>query len=276
MATGSGGGNESTATLPFLVPIGYRHNSSSGLSQGGPTCDGRTGGPRAANAAGGTESGRGRHRESFAMLKLLIADDHSVVRRGLRQILEETPDIEVGDEAVDGNEVLEKVRGGSWDALVLDITMPGRNGLDILKEVKAEYPLLPVLILSMHAQEQFAARVLKAGASGYLPKESAPEELVKAVRKICAGGRYITTEQAENIVSHFNSGGDRPPHELLSDREYEVLRMIASGKPVSQIALEIKLSVKTVSTYRARLLEKMAMKNNAELTHYAIKNALVS
>jgi DNA-binding NarL/FixJ family response regulator len=210
------------------------------------------------------------------MLKLLIADDHSVVRRGLRQILEETTDIEVGDEAVDGNEVLEKVRAGDWDALVLDITMPGRNGLDILKEVKAEYPLLPVLILSMHAQEQFAARVLKAGASGYLPKESAPEELVKAVRKICAGGRYITTEQAENLVSHFHSQGDRPPHELLSDREYEVLRLIASGKPVSQIAFEIKLSVKTISTYRARLLEKMGMKNNAELTHYAIKNALVS
>ncbi len=210
------------------------------------------------------------------MLTLLIADDHSVVRRGLRQILEETPDIEVGDEAVDGNEVLEKVRGGTWDALVLDITMPGRNGLDILKEVKAEYPRLPVLILSMHAQEQFAARVLKAGASGFLPKESAPDELVKAVRKICSGGRYITTEQAENLVSHFNGQGDRPPHELLSDREYEVLRLIASGKAVSQIALEIKLSVKTVSTYRARLLEKMGMKNNAELTHYAIKNALVS
>ncbi len=210
------------------------------------------------------------------MLKLLIADDHSVVRRGLRQILEETTDIVVGDEAVDGNEVLEKVRAGAWDALVLDITMPGRSGLDILKVVKSEFPRLPVLILSMHAQEQFAARVLKAGASGYLPKESAPEELVKAVRKICAGGKYITTEQAENLVSHFNGQDDRPPHELLSDREYEVLRLIASGKPVSQIALDLKLSVKTVSTYRTRLLEKMSMKNNAELTHYAIKNALVS
>jgi len=210
------------------------------------------------------------------MLKLLIADDHSVVRRGLRQILEETTDIVVGDEAVDGNEVLEKVRAGTWDALVLDITMPGRSGLDILKVVKSEFPRLPVLILSMHAQEQFAARVLKAGAAGYLPKESAPEELVKAVRKICAGGKYITTEQAENLVSHFSGQDDRPPHELLSDREYEVLRLIASGKAVSQIALELKLSVKTVSTYRTRLLEKMGMKNNAELTHYAIKNALVS
>jgi DNA-binding NarL/FixJ family response regulator len=209
------------------------------------------------------------------MLKLLIADDHSVVRRGLKQILEETPDIEVGDEAANGREVLEKVRARLWDALVLDITMPGRSGLDILREVKVHCPRLPVLILSMHSQEQYAARVLKAGAAGYLPKESAPEELVKAIRKICSGGKYINAEQAENLVGLLNGHGDQPPHHLLSNREYEVFRLIASGKTVSQIAAEIKLSIKTISTYRSRLLEKMRMKTNAKLTHYAIKNGLV-
>lgn len=209
------------------------------------------------------------------MIKLLIADDHAVVRKGLRQILEEASDILVAGEASNGQEVLEKVNAENWDAVVLDITMPGRSGLDVLKELRQEHPRLPVLVLSMHAQEQYAARVLKAGASGYLPKESAPEELVKAVRKVCAGGKYVSADQAENLIYLLDSTSDRPPHESLSDREFEVLRFIASGKTVSQIAEQIKLSVKTVSTYRARILEKMHMKTNAELTTYAVKNSLV-
>jgi two-component system, NarL family, invasion response regulator UvrY len=209
------------------------------------------------------------------MIKLLIADDHAVVRKGLRQILEEASDIVVAGEASNGQEVLEKVNAENWDAVVLDITMPGRSGLDVLKEIRQEQPRLPVLVLSMHAQEQYAARVLKAGASGYLPKESAPEELVKAVRKVCAGGKYVSAAQAENLIYLLDNTSDRPPHESLSDREFEVLRFIASGKTVSQIAEQIKLSVKTVSTYRARILEKMHMKTNAELTTYAVKNSLV-
>jgi len=209
------------------------------------------------------------------MLKILIADDHAVVRRGLKQILEETSDIVVSGEATNSREVLEQVSAKSWDVLVLDITMPGRSGLDILREVKQLAPKLPVLVLSMHSEEQFASRVLKAGASGYLPKESAPEELVKAIRKVYGGSKYMSASQAEKLVSQFEPGGDKMPHEILSNREYEVLRLIASGKTVTQIAEDVRLSVKTISTYRSRVLEKMRMQNSAELTHYAIKNRLV-
>jgi two-component system, NarL family, invasion response regulator UvrY len=209
------------------------------------------------------------------MMRILIADDHAVVRKGLRQILEEASDIVVGGEASNGREVLEKIRAGGWDALVLDITMPGQTGLEVLKEVKQEAPRLPVLMLSMHAQEQYATRVLKAGASGYLPKESAPEELIKAIRKVCSGGKYVSADQAEKLIYLFDNASDKAPHELLSDREFEVLRAIASGRTVSQIAAEVHLSVKTVSTYRARILEKMRMKTNAELTTYAVRNGLV-
>jgi DNA-binding NarL/FixJ family response regulator len=209
------------------------------------------------------------------MIRLLIADDHAVVRKGLRQILEEAPDIEVGGEAASGHEVLDKVGTETWDGLILDITMPQGSGLEVLREIKQKRPGLPVLVLSMHSHEQYAARVLKAGAAGYLPKESAPEELVAAVRKVCAGGRYIPAAQTEKLISLFHPRSDRPPHELLSDREYEVLRAIGSGRTVSQIADYMALSVKTVSTYRARLLEKMGMKTNAELTTYAVKNRLV-
>jgi len=208
-------------------------------------------------------------------MRILIADDHAVVRKGLRQILEEASDIVVGGEASNGREVLEKIRAGGWDALVLDITMPGQTGLEVLKEVKQEAPRLPVLMLSMHAQEQYAARVLKAGASGYLPKESAPEELIKAIRKVCSGGKYVSADQAEKLIYLFDNTSDKAPHELLSDREFEVLRAIASGRTVSQIAAEVHLSVKTVSTYRARILEKMRMKTNAELTTYSVRNGLV-
>jgi DNA-binding NarL/FixJ family response regulator len=209
------------------------------------------------------------------MIRILIADDHVVVRKGLRQILEEASDIVVGGEAGNGREVMEKIRAGGWDALVLDITMPGQTGLEVLKEVRQVAPRLPVLVLSMHSQEQYAARVLKAGASGYLPKESAPEELIKAVRKVCSGGKYVSADQAEKLIYLFGNSSDKPPHELLSDREFEVLRAIASGRTVSQIAADIHLSVKTVSTYRARILEKMRMKTNAELTSYAINAGLV-
>ena len=209
------------------------------------------------------------------MIRILIADDHAVVRKGLRQILEDASDIVVGGEAGNGREVMEKIQTGGWDALVLDITMPGQTGLEVLKEVRQVAPRLPVLVLSMHSQEQYAARVLKAGASGYLPKESAPEELIKAIRKVCSGGKYVSADQAEKLIYLFDNTSDKPPHELLSDREFEVLRAIASGRTVSQIAADIHLSVKTVSTYRARILEKMQMKTNAELTTYAIKNNLV-
>jgi DNA-binding NarL/FixJ family response regulator len=209
------------------------------------------------------------------MIKVLIADDHAVVRSGLKQILAETTEIVVAGEATNGREVLEKLGKQHWDVLVLDITMPGRSGLEILKDIKHLKPDLPVLVLSMHAEEQFATRTLKAGASGYLNKESAPEELVKAIRKVCAGGKYVSTNQAERMVGELTSAADKLPHELLSDREYEILRLIASGKTPTQIAKQLSLSIKTVSTYRARILEKMNLTTNAQLTHYAIKGGLV-
>lgn len=209
------------------------------------------------------------------MIKVLIADDHAVVRSGLKQILAETKDIVVAGEATNGREALEKVRAQSWDVLVLDITMPGRSGLDILKDIRQTHRDLPVLVLSMHAEEQFATRMLKAGASGYLNKESAPDELVKAVRKVHAGGKYVSAAQAERMVSELTDDSDKLPHELLSDREYEILCLIASGKTPTEIAKELALSVKTVSTYRSRILEKMHLSTNAQLTHYAIKSGLV-
>ncbi|MBI3850587.1 MAG: response regulator transcription factor [Verrucomicrobia bacterium] len=209
------------------------------------------------------------------MIKILIADDHAVVRRGLKQILQEHSDIVVGGEATNAGEVLDQVRAKSWDVLVLDITMPGRSGLDILRELKQLAPQLPVLVLSMHAEEQFAPRVLKAGAAGYLPKESAPEELVKAIRKVHSGGKYISPTQAEKMAFNLSVDADKPPHEKLSDREYQILCLIGSGRTPTQIAKQLSLSVKTVSTYRTRILEKMNLHTNAELTHYAIKNGLV-
>ena len=209
------------------------------------------------------------------MIKVLIADDHAIVRRGLKQILEETPDIVVRGEAANADEVFARLRLGAWDVLVLDINMPGRSGVDVLKEIKRQRAKLPVLILSMHAEEQYAARVFKAGASGYLPKESAPDELVKAIRKVHSGGRYVSLAQAEKLLYLLKQDNGERPHETLSDREYEVLRRIASGRTISQIGVDMKLSVKTVSTYRTRLLEKMRMKTNAELTHYGIKQRLV-
>jgi two-component system invasion response regulator UvrY len=209
-------------------------------------------------------------------IEILIADDHAIVRSGLKQILEETPDIIVAGEAANGREVLEKLRSRRWDVLVLDITMPGRSGLDILKDIRQINPTLPVLVLSMHAEEQFATRMIKAGAAGYLNKESAPEELVKAIRKVYGGGRYVSAAQAERMVAEIAGDTSKMPHELLSDREYEILCLFASGRTATQVAQQLSISVKTVSTYRSRILEKMRMSTNAELTHYAIKNGLVS
>lgn len=208
-------------------------------------------------------------------INVLIAADHAIMRSGLKQILEETPDIVVAGEAANGREVLEKLHALQWDVLVLDITMPGRSGLDILKDIKQIKPRLPVLILSMHAEEQFATRMIKAGASGYLNKESAPDELVKAIRKVYSGGRYVSAAQSERMVAELAGDTSKLPHELLSDREYEILCLFASGKTATQAAHQLSISVKTVSTYRSRILEKMRMSNNAELTHYAIKSGLV-
>ena len=207
------------------------------------------------------------------MIKILIADDHPIIRRGLKQILSDEPDIAMVGEAESSNEVFELVRTHHWDAVVLDITMPGRGGLDTLKELKRQYPELPVLMLSMHPEDQFAVRAFKAGAAGYMTKESAPDELIKAIRKITKGGKYVSATLAEKLVSIM--GAEPPSQDSLSAREYQVMLMIASGKTLSQIAEEMSLSVKTISTYRTHILEKMEMKNNAEITYYAIKNGLV-
>jgi two-component system invasion response regulator UvrY len=209
------------------------------------------------------------------VLRILIADDHPVFRRGLMQIIEEVPDLQVTAEAADGAQALLKVRAGDYDVVLLDITMPVKNGIDTLCQLKHERPALPVLVLSMHPEEQYAVRALRAGAAGYLTKESAPEELVAAIRKVCAGGKYVSASLAEHLASIVLREGEPRPHDTLSQREYQVMCLIASGNTVSGIAGELALSVKTVSTYRARILEKLQMKNNAELMRYATQNHLV-
>jgi DNA-binding NarL/FixJ family response regulator len=208
-------------------------------------------------------------------MRVLIADDHAVVRQGLRQILAAVPELSEIAEAVDGDETLSRVRAEAWDLLVLDMSMPGRSGLDILKEVRRERPTTPVLVLSMHPEDQFAVRLLKAGAAGYLNKESAPDELVAAVRKVLTGGKYVSAALAEKLAFNLDQDSDRPAHEVLSDREFQVLRMLAAGQTVAQIAAELMLSPKTISTYRARLLDKLGLHSNAELIHYAIQNQLI-
>jgi DNA-binding NarL/FixJ family response regulator len=208
-------------------------------------------------------------------IRILIADDHPIVRAGFKQVLSETPDLVVADEAGNGQEVLEHLKKKKYDVVLLDISMPGKNGLEILKELKTDYPKLPVLILSIYPEEQYAIRALKAGAAGYLTKESAPHELISAIRKISAGGRYISASLAEKLATYLNVDMTKSPHETLSDREHQVMRLIASGKTVSEIAESLNLSVKTISTYRTHILEKMKMKNNAEITLYAVQNKLV-
>jgi two-component system invasion response regulator UvrY len=209
------------------------------------------------------------------MLKVLLADDHAIVRGGLKEILvRHMESVECG-EAENAEQVLAQIRGHAWDLLILDITMPGRSGLDILADIKLVRPELPVLVLSMMPEDQFGKRVLEAGAGGYLKKESAPEQLIEAIRKVLAGGRYVSPALAEKLVLDLNADPNRPMHEGLSAREFEILVMLGSGKTVGQIAEEIHLSVTTVSTYRARILEKMKMSTNAELMRYAFRNRLV-
>jgi len=209
------------------------------------------------------------------MIKILIADDHAIVREGLKQIVSETTDIAIEGEAINGQQVLELIRTNKWDVILLDIAMPGRGGIDTLKQLKIEKPALPVLVLSMYPEEQYAVRALKAGASGYLTKESAPEELIEAIRKVSNGGKYISSSLSEKLAITVGEGIEKPLHEKLSDREYQVVLMIASGKTANEIADELSLSIKTISTNRARALKKMGMKNNAELTYYVIKQGLI-
>ncbi|MGK2951715.1 MAG: response regulator [Thiobacillus sp.] len=207
--------------------------------------------------------------------RILIVDDHAIVREGLKQILTEVDDIEVAGEADCSSRALQMARREPWDLVLLDISMPDRNGLETLELLKKEHPSIKVLMLSMHRETQYAVRALKTGASGYLNKQSAPDQLVEAIRQVASGKKYISAEVAQELASQISGEREGPPHEMLSNREYQTLCMIASGLPVSAIADKLALSVKTISMYRARLLKKMQLKNNAELTHYVIKRGLL-
>ena len=209
-------------------------------------------------------------------MHILIADDHAVVRRGLREILAEAFPGALFSEAASGDEVVGLVAKSQASVLVLDINMPGRSGLDVLRDVKSAYPRLPVVILSVQPEDQYAAPCLRAGAAAYIGKDSAPEELAQAIRKILSGGRYVSAGFAEKLLAKLDEPADKPLHELLSNREYEVMLMIASGVPLVDIASRLHVSVKTVSTYRTRILEKMQMNSNVELTRYAITNKLIN
>lgn len=209
------------------------------------------------------------------MIRVMIADDHAVVRRGLRQILSETDDIQVVGEASNADEARAQTREVRWDVLVLDMNMPGGSSFELLKDVRAQDPKAKVLVLTMFPEEQYGVRCIRAGASGFLSKESAPDKLLEAVRKLAQGGKYISVELAEALASAVAGECDGNPHDRLSDREMEVFRRLAAGRTVSQIADELSLSVKTVSTHRTRILKKMGMGSNAELIHYALKNGLV-
>jgi DNA-binding NarL/FixJ family response regulator len=208
-------------------------------------------------------------------MKILLIDDHAVVRQGLKLILADHIRSARFGEAQNAGEALNRVSKETWDVAVLDITMPGRNGWEVLREIKRLRPKLPVLVLSMHPEDQFAVRMLKNGAAGYLTKESAGEELAGAIKKVVSGGRYVSPSLAERMAAYLDIDVLKPPHERLSDREFQIMRMMASGKQVSQVARELSLSVQTISTYRARILEKMDLKNNAEMTRYAIEKGLL-
>jgi DNA-binding NarL/FixJ family response regulator len=209
------------------------------------------------------------------VINIVLADDHALVRQGLKQILLAQADLAVGGEAANHGEVMQLVRKSPPDVLVLDINMPGKNGIDTLKQVKQEFPRLPVLMLSMYPEDQYAVRALKAGASGYLTKMAAAEQLVDAIRIVARGRKYITPELAQSLADSLDRDPDVPPHELLSDREFQVLRLIASGRTLAQIGDDLALSPKTVSVYRARLLAKLRLASNAELTRYALTHQLV-
>ena len=208
-------------------------------------------------------------------MKVLIADDHPVVRHGLKQILATDSDMTVVGEAKNGNETMELARKLDWDVAVLDYSMPGRSGLELLSEIKREFPQRPVLVLSMHPEELHARRVLKAGGAGYMNKESAGEELAAAIRKVVTGGKYVSAALAERLAVELAPESHKPPHETLSDREYRVMWMLASGKPINRIAKEMFLSPSTVSTYRVRILRKLGLGSNAELVQYAVKHQLI-
>jgi DNA-binding NarL/FixJ family response regulator len=208
-------------------------------------------------------------------MRILIVDDHAIVRRGLVALLSDEFHKVTFGEASDARQALEQLRRAEWDIALLDISLPGRDGLDLLKELKAEWPRLPVLVLSGHPEDQFAIRALKASAGGYMTKESAPEELAKAIRKVMAGGRYVSAALAEKLALRVRKDLALVPHETLSDREYDVMSRIGSGKKVTEIAEELSLSPKTISTYRARVLEKLGLTNSAEIIQYAIRNGLV-
>jgi two-component system, NarL family, invasion response regulator UvrY len=210
-----------------------------------------------------------------ATIRVFIADDHAIVREGLKQILAESPDIIVAGEAENGLDAIKLFRKARCQVVLLDISMPDRSGIDVLKQLHKEYPDTAVLMLSMHREDQYAIRSLKAGAAGYLTKQSAPRELVTAIRQVAAGQKYVSAALAQELASAVSDDHEQALHDTLSDREYQTLTMIASGKTVSTIAKELSLSVKTISEYRARLLVKMKLKNSAELTHYAIKNDLI-
>jgi DNA-binding NarL/FixJ family response regulator len=208
-------------------------------------------------------------------MHILLADDHAVVRRGLKDILADALPGARFSEAGSGDELLSRLAGSQIALVVLDINMPGRSGLDVLRDVKRAYPRLPVIIMSVQPEDQYAIRCLRAGAAAYINKDSAPEELAEATKKILGGGRYISPRMADRLVAQLDEPTDKPPHESLSDREHEVMRMIASGVPLTEIASRLHVSVKTVSTYRSRILEKMQMKSNAEMTRYAIAHQLI-
>lgn len=209
------------------------------------------------------------------MIKILIADDHSVVRKGLKQILVEEFKSVYIEEVADAENLIKRVIGSTWDVIITDLSMPGRSGLDALQQIKQNYPKLPVLILSVHPEEQYALRVLKAGAAGYLNKDMASEELVNAVHRVLSGRKYISPSVAEKLAVSLDKDGDKLPHEYLSDREFDVLKLIACGNTVTQIAQILSLSSTTVSTYRARIMAKMNLKNNTSLALYAIENKII-
>jgi len=209
------------------------------------------------------------------MIRVLVADDHAVVRRGVVQILAESPHIVVAGEASCGSEVLRAVRENDYDIVLLDIAMPGGSGLEVLKQLHSLKPDVQVLILSMYPEKQYAMRALKAGAAGYLTKDSAPDELIDAIDRISQGDKYITRSLAQELASELGGKADKELHEALSDREYQVMRLLAAGKSVSEIAAQLSLSVKTVSTYRTRILEKLGLKTTAEIMHYALERGLV-
>jgi DNA-binding NarL/FixJ family response regulator len=209
------------------------------------------------------------------VIRVLLADDHAIVRAGLKEILADTGDITVAAEAANGQEVMAQIRGQDYDVAVLDMSMPGRSGIELIKQVKDEKPKLRILVLTMHSEEQYAVRALKAGASGYLTKDSAAGELVAAIRRIAAGGAYVSPETAERLVLDASPRAEAAPHTLLSDREFQVLQLIAGGQSVGEIARRLALSVKTVSTHKTRILQKMGLANQAELIRYALEHKLL-